>query len=56
MKKKIIAGVMMVCMLALAGCGQSGTTADSNTNGNTQEQMYSRSFRRRITIPIPMMH
>ena len=38
MKKRIIVGVMMVCMLALAGCGQSNTSADSNTNGNTQER------------------
>ena len=37
MKKKIIAGVMIV-LLALAGCGQPGTSADSNTNGNTEEQ------------------
>ena len=34
MKKKIIFGVMMVCMLALAGCGENGTSADSNTTGN----------------------
>ena len=38
MKKRIIVGVMMVCMLALAGCGQSGTSADSNTPGNAEEQ------------------
>lgn len=38
MKKKIIAGVMMVCMLALAGCGQASTFSDSNINGNTEEQ------------------
>lgn len=38
MKKKIIAGAMMVCMLALAGCGQSGKSADSNTNGSAEEQ------------------
>ena len=37
MKKKIIAGVMIV-LLALAGCGQPGTSADSNTNGTTEEQ------------------
>ncbi len=35
MKKKIIAGLMMVCMLALAGCGQSGTSADSTAIENT---------------------
>lgn len=35
MKKKIIAGVMMVCMLALAGCGQSSTSADSTAIENT---------------------
>ena len=34
MKKRIIVGVMMVCMLALAGCGENGTSADSNTIGN----------------------
>ena len=38
MKKRIVAGGMMVCMLALAGCGQPATSADSNTNGNTEEQ------------------
>ena len=38
MKKRIIVGVMMVCMLAITGCGQSGTSADSNTNGKTEEQ------------------
>lgn len=35
MKKKIIVGVMMVCMLALAGCGQSSTSADSTAIENT---------------------
>ena len=43
MKKKIIAGLMMVCMLALAGCGQSGTSADSfdieNTGGNQTDEV-----------------
>ena len=43
MKKKIIVGVMMVCMLALAGCGQSGTSADSfdieNTGGNQTDEV-----------------
>ena len=38
MKKRIVAGVMMVCMLALAGCGVNGTSADADTTGNTEEQ------------------
>ena len=38
MKKRIVAGVMMVCMLALAGCSENGTSADVDTTGNTEEQ------------------
>ena len=38
MKKRIIVGVMMVCMLVLAGCGVNGTSADADTTGNTEEQ------------------
>ena len=38
MKNRIIVGVMMVCMLALAGCSENGTSADVDTTGNTEEQ------------------
>ena len=38
MKKRIVAGVMMVCMLALTGCSENSTSADADTTGNTEEQ------------------
>ena len=38
MKMKTIAGLMMVCMLALAGCGQTGASADSAAAGNAVGQ------------------
>ena len=38
MKKKIITLLTVVCMLALAGCGQSGINTDSSTQLNEGNQ------------------